>query len=247
MRQDNVAHVADSLRESEASDSQGSEGAICHAEPFSHPECSEASPPVASARRGRALRMAFSLSVFVIAAVAGMIWSGPRHAPAKAATPGLQIDEAYLDFGEVWAQEKFVCELPIHNSSDDDIEIVEFKPSSCCTAEFDPKTLLVQPDQTRKVKITLKLLPSREEAKKPTFAFSLPFFPRLGGQVQPPLHWEVRGQVRNAVSFEPAVVDFEQSLHKGLSFPSRTVTLRRHFSLKDLTVACDRSLADVPT
>jgi hypothetical protein len=194
-------------------------------------------------RRARIGRATLFIGVFVVAAILGSIWSGPyRRAPATPAA--LHIHASALDFGEPWAQENFTWEVPIQNPSDQDIEIVGFTLPVCCKAHCDPPALVVPANATKTVKFSLDLTAPREHASKASFPFSLPFVAKLkdrGDHVSA----ELRGRVRNAISFTPTVADFEQSLQKGIAFSPRTVTVHRHFPLKDLRVECDQAIARV--
>jgi hypothetical protein len=161
-----------------------------------------------------------------------------------AQTEGLVVDPQYLDFGEVWEDPKFVWTLPIENRSAADITIPEFSASCTCLG-IDPQSLTVPAGQTAKVRLTLDLTTERPKRWDGSpRKFEVRVYPELENGLRHP-GWKVHGRVRSAVTYEPRVLDFGESLVMGQSFDSRAVEVTAHMPLDSLVGSWDQALAAV--
>src|SRR5438874_974541 len=69
-----------------------------------------------------------------------VLWLTMKSRQMLAPNPPLVVDEEHLSFGETWEASAFSWTLPIHNTSDDDIDVAEFAVNCVC-ARIDPPSL----------------------------------------------------------------------------------------------------------
>ncbi len=186
--------------------------------------------------RARAVRIVLWLSVFCVCVVLGILWKDRERVRVNR-DPILYIDPVHLDYGEVWAQKILPLKIPIQNTSDEDIEIVEFLQSPCCMCEFSPSNIAIPAGATREVDLSINLIPpdTKPASAVEDVAFSIIAFVK-GHREQ---KWKVSGRVKNVVSFDPPRVDYATTIQRGLRFPSQSVTVHRHYPLQDFRVECD--------
>lgn len=196
--------------------------------------------------RGRALSLTFLVVSCIAAYRIGII---SKH--AGDASRGLSVEEAYLDFGEVWEVKDFSWTLPIRNNSKEDVHVSKFA-SSCSCLSIEPHALVIPGAQTAPVRLLLDLTKAAKAAGEPAnradFAaadFSVQVTPRIADSPARPLIWTIRGRVRKAFSFSEPHLDFGESLVRGHPFLPKTIRVTAHMPLADLRANCNPAMASV--
>jgi hypothetical protein len=161
-----------------------------------------------------------------------------------AGTPALVVDEQYLSFGEVWEDPAFVRILPIHNTTDENIEIDGFA-TSCSCGKVEPSSITVPAHGTVEAHLILDLRSPHREPDLKAKDFAVHIQPQIskGSGRQP--RWVVQGKVMQPFAIEPPVVDFEESLVRGQPFASCSVLIACGLDVAELTAHCDSSFLTV--
>jgi hypothetical protein len=194
------------------------------------------SKPWSETRKGRIVVLAGVLGLFV-----PVFWMAMKSRQMMTPKPGLVVDEQRLNFGEVWEDPAFVWTLPIHNTTNTEIEIAGFE-TSCTCGKIEPPSLTVPAQATVGVRLTLNLLTPPSESDPAEKEFKVAIQPRiikgLGSQVV----WTVQGRVKRPFHIDPPVVDFQDSLVRGQTFAPRFATITYGQDVTQLSAGCDSSL-----
>jgi len=100
-----------------------------------------------------------SIAIAVVAGIATgrAIWPQPAvTTPVIAPLPPLYVAEDKRDLGEVWETSDAVLTIPISNSTDKPIEILDFE-TSCDCGEISPRRLTVPANGTANVTVKMDL------------------------------------------------------------------------------------------
>jgi hypothetical protein len=154
---------------------------------------------------------------------------------------GLEIPENALNLGIVWTREDFNINLPISNTTDNPIEITEFKTSCDCTIKTG--ILTVPAHGTSEVNLTADLFrffSAEAGGSESPFAVSLvPVVkPVIRGQVP---RWVIQGTTRNIFVNAPTHIDFAESCVYGEDYPTQEIQLVARRSLHSVRVECAAS------
>lgn len=135
-----------------------------------------------------------------------------RLSPSTASNPEpplpLRVDEAKLDFGEVWEASEFTFEFPVENFSDAAVRVTGWERSCTCLAA-EPAQFTVGPGQKQTVRVKIVLTPKVSElsAGQTIRAFATSLQAKCDGKPVSP-NWTLRGKVRSLFRTAPHSIDF---------------------------------------
>ncbi|MCI0739271.1 MAG: DUF1573 domain-containing protein [Gemmataceae bacterium] len=133
-----------------------------------------------------------------------------------AQTGSLVVDAEHLNFGEVFQQKQFRWKLPIQNRSDKELEISHFS-ASCSCVEITPPSLIVAPNQTAVVVLTLDLTELANPSDTVPRVFKEMIIPRVkANDGRGVFHegWSLQGRVEPGLLARPRTVDFGREILK---------------------------------
>ena len=184
----------------------------------------------------------FALTIAALAG-GGAYWvaTSPRRVAAN--QDDLGVEEAALNFGEVWEQNGFKWTLPIHNRGHEDVSIQGFDASCNCLA-IEPKTLVIRAGETTHVRLTINLMKRLPEETANVRAFKVMVSPRREGGASRPLVWALSGRVRSAAILSPSSLQFGD-LTRGQPFKAQTIIVTPRTPLAHVEAECDPALATV--
>lgn len=156
--------------------------------------------------------------------------------------PMLVVDEQKLSFGEVWEDSAFVWILPIRNTTNKDVEIVEFM-ADCSCGRIEPPSLKIPAHGTRKVHLTLDLRGKASPAKGPN-PFRIKLIPVFSGGLHP-RGWEIHGRVRVPAKLTPSSLSFEYLEKQPPRSLSQVVRIKCLCPCEKATPRCDANLATI--
>lgn len=183
--------------------------------------------------------------LFILIGITGLFalvfWLAMKSRQMVAAPAGLVVDEKHLSFGEVWENPAFVWNLPIRNSTNEDLEIAGFE-TSCSCGRIDPKSLVIPAGQTHECRLTLDLTPRiPKELGLCMRDFEVRIIPHLPRQTRVEKGWTVSGKVRSAVRLSSRAIDYGASLVRGQQFSSQTIKIDCCVPLKKISANCRSS------
>jgi hypothetical protein len=156
-------------------------------------------------------RMLLTIAILALSFI-GAYWLGSRtkgpQQPAMQVIEGLAVNIADLKAGEVWEEKQYIHRLPIHNTTNTDIEILSFIKSCSCT-EVEPRSLTIPAGQTATVNLIIDLthrtMAELDLAARPFAIEVKPYlksvWPRTPG-------WSVEGTVKSRVTLDTKAVHF---------------------------------------
>ncbi len=173
----------------------------------------------------------------------------------------LVVDEQYLSFGEVWEDPAFVWNLPIHNITQDAVEILSFV-ADCPCGKIEPPALQIPAQGTKTVRLTLDLrVPqsdlhpakahtddessSKSPNAKSPYRFTIKIIPVLPDGLDLRRVWEITGQVRQAAILLPNEVHFEDTLARSGPSAKKIVGLHTRVPVQQVVATCDRMVANL--
>jgi uncharacterized protein DUF1573 len=195
---------------------------------------------------GASYRFRLFLCIAVVVLLAALsFWFRSRNLANGNDLAGIAVAADALDFGEVWSQKSFEWTLPLVNTSDSEIEVLEIRTSCNCTS-VEPEAFVLGPGERLPVHVTLNLMESdRELGVEPVRDFSVELLPLTRTVLPGQLAWELRGTVRSPLYVSGRVIDFGEHLVVGSSYEPQTVKVRCNTPIRDLRVECDSDLAKV--
>jgi len=185
-------------------------------------------------RRGR-----FVLSVGMFGLFVLVFWMAMKSRGMLAERAALAVDEQYLSFGEVWEDPAFIWSLPIHNGTDNDVEIAGFTKSCCSCATVEPASLTIPARGIAEVRVTLDLRSARVEPDVAARDFKVTVRPWVTRWTGMQAGWTVQGKVKRPFAIDPPLVDFEESLVRGQAFAPRSAVITCGPEVIELTAQCD--------
>lgn len=184
------------------------------------------------ARRQR--RRAISFLALLVAVFAGA-WAGNRYFqfPQNA---GLEVSANELDFGEVWATDRFPWTIHVRNLSSEPVVVARLA-TSCGCLQPEPSTFTVPPEGNVPVHLTLNLAARElEDAAGNHSDFGVTISPLVRGGLPNYAGWELKGQIRRFFRYSEPRVDFQDSLVLGKAFPTRVMTVSCSESVRSLEI-----------
>jgi hypothetical protein len=197
--------------------------------------------------------------LFLVAVCAGAYWLGVDHRRSGITPDGLYIDPKYLDFGEVWEQERFEWTLPIENRAKVDAEISHFLASYQCL-DLRPARLVVPAGESRNLMLKLDLTWNMEVGAKGgprpegsgilrreesgdglRSRFELNLAPVASDKRSVYSNWRVSGRVRKAISIAPRALHFRHPQMRGQAFEPLFLRVRAHADFKNVLTEYDRN------
>jgi hypothetical protein len=158
---------------------------------------------------------------------------------------GLVVAPEFLNLGEVWENKEHLCILPVHNPTDRDIEVLEFRTSCNCVA-VAPKTVIIPAGQQAAVRLKLELLVDWFKTTDAAVRdFDVDILPVLRDDFLSQPSWQVTGRVRRSVKIEPPFVQFSAPLVRGRPFGREKVKISALAPAKDLHLRYDKPLLSV--
>jgi hypothetical protein len=172
-------------------------------------------------------------------------WVGSVLKQPGSGNGGLAVDGPYLNIGEVWEEKKFPWDLPVRNKTDHTIEIVRFR-TSCNCVEITPQSLVLPAGDSANLHLTLDLTnTSQNDIDLHGQGFRVQVVPQLKGGLAAEAGWSLRGTVRRQFVVSPPFLDFQDSLHRGHPFQSRSLKVTCASNVTQLKAACEPSLATI--
>ncbi len=196
--------------------------------------------PVTGPRTSRAVRGCFLAGVTLAALFVG------RYTLADDAR--FSVPSENLDWGEVWAQERFEWTLPFTNRANRDMLVEEILASCGCAAvELTPKPLVIAAGESVSIPLVLNLMPdatpqssaARARVREVTIVLALQL------KDEPPAHVHLRGRVRDAISFSASAIEFGQPMWPGSPPLTREITLIALEPVARVVVSTDETLLGV--
>jgi hypothetical protein len=195
---------------------------------------SSPSKPWSDTRNGRIVIIAGVVGLFVL-----VFWLATKSRRMLSEPAALVVDEQHLWFGEVWEESAFAWALPIHNTTNEDIEIASFA-ADCACGKVKPPSLTIPAQGTEEVHLTLDL--RSRPTGKPDFTgkdFNIRIQPLLRKRVSALSGWIVHGRAVRPFVIEPPVVDFGESLIREQPFMPRSAIITCGLDVAELTAYCD--------
>jgi hypothetical protein len=200
-------------------------------------------------RKRRWLRLlAFSL---LVASCLAAFYLGSRFQPRTEAEPsadeigGLSVEASALDVGEVWEENAFRYSLPLHNTTDRPIRVLDFTVSCTCVG-VEPRGLEIPPHQSAAVQLTFDLthrMPAEiGEARRP---FRFEIAPAFGTEQSRQPGWVLHGVARSRVVLSAAMLQFGEQMVQGQSPPERRVAAKAFIPIQRLEARAEPPLAQV--
>jgi hypothetical protein len=133
----------------------------------------------------------------------------------RATGKALSIENASLDFGEVWENAKFDWTLPIRNTTADPIEVLSFS-TSCSCLDVRPQSFVVQPGQAQRLTLTLDLTRVFRPDGPDQLTSEISFVPTIMGHPLQNEGWRLKGKVRKLLRPFPMSIRLPDQLTKGV-------------------------------
>jgi hypothetical protein len=193
---------------------------------------------------------------FLILAFAGAYWVGAaiQRTPHQQQLPptslhtveGLAVADADLKVGEVWEQKEFVCRLPIHNHTGEDIEVLDFIKSCSCT-QVEPRSLTIPAGGEATVRLKIDLAQrSVAELGQAVRPFTIEVRPYLKKRKSPrDPGWVVEGTVKSRVTLDTKAVHFGERPVYGQPPVKQKVLATVHVPAEKLEATLDKKVATV--
>jgi len=109
-------------------------------------------------------RRALGGALFLLIAASSWAWYMQARRIARDPALALSVASEHLFLGEVWAQNRVPCVLPIQNNSRDFISILRFR-TSCRCVSLDPPSMTVAPGEIAQLRLDLDLADRAFETK----------------------------------------------------------------------------------
>jgi hypothetical protein len=184
-----------------------------------------------------------ALTIAAIAAVVSAALVGQSGAPTTATGSGnalgshsagiVALPKEALDFGEVWVQKDFRWTLPIHNPTDQPVDVVKVE-TSCLCATVEPASFTIPPRRTQNLELRLDLTArdgrNASQGQRRVVVEVTPLVRRdrrtasdnaesdqtaNGGALAAAARWRIVGRVKTPVLFDPPVADFGEVVVAG--------------------------------
>jgi hypothetical protein len=160
----------------------------------------------------------------------GQRMSGQAAGDGQQRTSPLEVAPQSLDLGTVWEQRGFPWTVTFRNPSKQPIQVVRIN-TSCDCMSASPQAFAVPPGGSAAMQLHLKLDWNEAQGGE-TQPIRISFAAILDGDQVVPA-WQLRGQVRRALSVLPSFVQFPGEILLG-SAATEQVTIEPHVRLQDL-------------
>ena len=155
---------------------------------------------------------AFGTALCLAAAcmVAYVIGTGFAESPheAQLSAKGLTVDSSALSLGDIWETPTYTAILPLKNTSDKTIEVLDFASSCDCTS-VEPRSFSLDSGATidLRLKIDLTHRPPYQVGL-PSRPISVSFAPVFPGGTAPGTSWELTANIMSRVNLDASHLDF---------------------------------------
>jgi hypothetical protein len=155
-----------------------------------------------------------------------------RPPPPSVAQPDLVIDPVHLDFGVVWATQRFDWRLPVTNRSEGEVVLEQLK-GDCSCLSIGELPLRFRPGETKEIHVVIDLdrLAGQAGEEKPHRVILTGLV--AAGGLQTAVRWEITGRMKAALQANP------NSLHLGLQ------SARQRFIERKLTVEAAEGVTEL--
>lgn len=188
---------------------------------------------------------ACTIAVLLLCAVSGYLL-GERAIVRRLAAGPLEIAPQHLDFGEVWEQREFICELPLVNTSPDPIDIDGFQVSCTCVKSISPDIFRLYPGETRSLCVVLDFTqPPPDRTVDMVRSFSARIIPMVAAESVASRGWELHGRIKLPFLLSAEPVDFGDRLTSGEQHPVEEVAVSVHPSIQITSASCEPEVAAV--
>jgi hypothetical protein len=171
---------------------------------------SSSSKPWSETRNGRIAIAAGMVGLFVL-----VFWQAMKSRQILSEPTALVVDDQYISFGGVWEDPVFIWTLPIRNTTNEEIEIAGFA-ASCSCVKIQPSSITLPAYGTAQVRLTLNLQSAHNEPDLYGKDFQVAIQPRISKGAGSQVGWVVKGKIKQPFAFDPPVIDFKESLVRGL-------------------------------
>ena len=183
--------------------------------------------------------------VAAVATTAGF-WYGLAETRGPLRRSEITVESSSLHLGTVWAQSALKWKLPLRNSSDEDVTVVDIA-ASCPCASIVPRALRLSAGVAASVELTLDLLrvSAKVGAANVPFKINVRAKVRRAGVVETD-QWSLDGTTRYSITVPKTVIfDGADRLRHGSAFPSTTIPLRAHVDLRELIAKSESPFAEL--
>lgn len=153
-------------------------------------------------------RRAWPLVALAAAATGAFLFAslGTHEGSANA---GLAVENACLNFGEVWEKEEFPWNLRLTNNGSTKLEVVGFSATCSCISSVEPETFTLESGETRDIALTLDLT-RRTGTAASTWkrSFEVTVIPHVKGASARLGGWRLSGNVKVPLLLSPNSIDF---------------------------------------
>ncbi len=203
---------------------------VCVEPPLTH-----ASVRVRCCERGRVGKLLCCCAVLV-SAIGGFGYYLGAGRQLVTSLNGLKARAEDLDFGVAWANQQFPWKLSLTNHSLSPVRIASFV-TTCSCLECRPGSVVIQPDETVQLKLTLDLSRAFGNARADAFeaVFQAELRPVIEGHAQDGTvaGWQIGGMVRRGLSFGESPLRIKDRLVRGSTFPIQSTDFAVHSSLRE--------------
>ncbi|MBI2479137.1 MAG: DUF1573 domain-containing protein [Planctomycetia bacterium] len=157
--------------------------------------------------KDRVVERLLLLSAVLLIAAFG-VWFMKARSLDREINLGLSIPSHALTFDTAIAQRGFEWTLPVSNTGDETVRVLEFETSCGCT-KVEPTTCELQPGETRNVNVTLDLTFVKiEQSSLAEVPFDVTIVPRIEVNQQQVrgVGWRLDGRVRPLIVTTPRVM-----------------------------------------
>jgi hypothetical protein len=159
----------------------------------------------------------------------------------------LLVSPDRLDFGEAWEDSRFDWQIPIENSLNHEIVVVDFEQTCNCIT-IEPRSLVIPAREIRELKLTLDLTAKRSKSPEREWRdFEVSISPRLLGDPESLRRaaWTIRGRVHTAVFFREPVLDLGVRSEMLQPLHPVTASVSSFVPIKALEATCDAGPVEV--
>jgi hypothetical protein len=197
---------------------------------------------LAPPRRRPILTKGEVIGVAALLAACSAAWLLGRYRAQHTPTPraGLVASPDRLDLGDIWESNEVLHTLPVRNTTDRAIEVLEFR-SSCNCVSVDPKAVTVPAGQQVELHLKLSVLTAGASKPDPVCRdLEISVLPIVRGGFFSQQEWRLHGKLRRSLQFDRTVVQFAAPLVQGWPFQTETVRVSALLPVRDLHVRYDR-------
>lgn len=199
--------------------------------------------PSAANEQGHSWHTWRSLRVLLLALVAMAcgFWLGNdwlTTAELQRDAPGLYIPDASLYIGDVWPQKAHEWTLPITNTTDHTVRVLDIQMQCGCST-ITPSTIVLAPGNSKEIHLSMDLSLDRLRLTESPHHFESPIVARLDAAPWF-ARWTIRGTVHSPVVVSATALRFQNALVGAKHNPAQILDIRSLYDHVKL-VATSRS------